>query len=69
MAKLVCTATTYMPTGPVQGTGRNQRKALERYEDYNGNERDVYEVNDADVPEFLATGNFVREADFVRPQR
>lgn len=57
MAKLICISTCYMPTGPEQPDGRI---ALERYEDYYGDERDTYEVSDEMVQEFLDTGNFVR---------
>lgn len=31
---------------------------MELYEDYYGDDRDIYEVDDSVVQEFLATGNF-----------
>lgn len=52
MAKLRCIATCYMPIDP------KKELPVERYEDYYGDKRDAYEVDDNRVDEFLATGNF-----------
>lgn len=51
MAKLQCIATCYMP---------RTDGVLERYEDEYGDERDIYEVPEARVKEFLDTGKFKR---------
>ncbi|KKL67452.1 hypothetical protein LCGC14_2134810 [marine sediment metagenome] len=61
MARVQCTNTCYMPTGKKPRKGENQ--VVERYEDYFGNDADVYEIPDSRLEEFLDTGNFERVED------
>lgn len=49
MKKVKCLATVYMPS-------TKEGVKVERYEDTEG--EDVYEIPDARLKEFLATGNF-----------
>ena len=51
MAKVLCIATCYMPVkkgGPI----------VERYEDEYGDMRDLYDIPDNRLEEFLDTGDF-----------
>jgi len=55
MAKLLCIATCYMPTDDKPKKGK---AGLEKFEDEFDDPRDVYEVAEGRVQEFLDTGNF-----------
>jgi hypothetical protein len=51
VTKLLCTGTMYLP-------GLEDQSVQERFEDEYGDERDIYDVPENRVVEFLATGNF-----------
>jgi hypothetical protein len=51
MTKLLCTGTTYL-------SGLEDQNIQERFEDEYGDDRDVYDVPENRVAEFLETGNF-----------
>ena len=53
MAKVRCAATCYMPQKDAND------KVVERYEDEYDDERDIYDIPEKRVKEFLDTGNFV----------
>ena len=55
MAKLLCVGSCYMPTGEKSKKGK---AGVEKFEDEFDDARDVYEVDDKRVEEFVATGNF-----------
>lgn len=52
MKKVLCISTCYM------SAKKGKKMPVERYEDEYGDERDVYEIPETRVDEFLNTGNF-----------
>ncbi len=56
MAKVRCFATVYMPTNKT-GSGQPQ---WERYEDWDEDNGDVYDIPGSRLQEYLDTGNFER---------
>ena len=53
VVSLRCVASCYMP-------GDEEGVLMERYEDEYGDDRDVYDVPESRVDEYLETGNFRR---------
>ena len=53
MAKVQCVATCYMPMK------KGKKMPVERYEDEYGDDRDIYEIPENRLAEFLDSGNFV----------
>lgn len=51
MAKVLCIATCYMPV-------KKGKPIVERYEDEYGDMRDLYDIPDNRLEEFLDTGDF-----------